>query len=220
MAVVTISSSFGSGGSVVASLVADKLGWNLYNRAIPAEVASRLSIPLEAALTHDEAAESRLGRLLERFAVQLGSDGIANIPTETLMGGDSFKDQSEKIIRRLAESSNCVIVGRAAAIVVGNVGTALHVRLDGSKERRAMQAAQALHIPIAESTNRLAETDRARGLYVRHFYSRDWTDSRLYHLIIDSTVFSLDSCVDMVLRATEARFGAIGAATHRLPEPT
>jgi cytidylate kinase len=220
MAVVTISSSFGSGGSVVASLVADTLGWNMYNRAIPAEVASRLSIPVEAALTHDEAAESRLGRLLERFAVQLGSDGVGNIPTEALMGGDSFKDQSESIIRRLAESSNCVIVGRAAAIVLGNVNTALHVRLDGNKERRAMQAAEALHIPKAESTNRLTETDRARGLYVRHFYSRDWTDSRLYHLMIDSTVFSLDTCVEMVLMAVEARFGVIGAAKRQRSEPT
>ncbi len=211
MAVVTISSTFGSGGSVVAAGVAEKLGWDLKNRAIPAEVASRLSLPIEAALTHDEAAESRLGRLLARFAVQLGSDSAGNIPSEVLLGEESFKEQSESIIRRLAETSNCVIVGRAAAVVLGNVRTALHVRLDGSPARRAEHAAAALKLTVQESTQRLAETDRARSLYVKHFYNRDWADPSLYQLMIDSTEFSLDTCVEIVLMATRARFGSIAS---------
>jgi cytidylate kinase len=42
MSVITISSSFGAGGSVVATQVAAALGWRLVNRAIPAEVAEKL----------------------------------------------------------------------------------------------------------------------------------------------------------------------------------
>lgn len=52
--VVTASSSFGSGGSVVAAQVAERLDWPLHNRAIPAEVAERLSVDAEFALSHDE----------------------------------------------------------------------------------------------------------------------------------------------------------------------
>jgi hypothetical protein len=141
MGVVTVSSSFGSGGSVVASLVAEKLGWDLHNRAIPADVAARLSLPIEAALAHDEAVESRLGRLLARFSVQLGLDGLGSVASEVLVGEESFKEHSESIIRSLAGRSDCVIVGRAGAIVLGSLVTALHVRLDGSSERRAHQAA-------------------------------------------------------------------------------
>ena len=209
MAVVTISSTFGSGGSVVATLVAEKLGWELKNRAIPAEVAARLSLTIEDALTHDEAADSRLGRLLARFSVQLGSDSMGTIPREVLVGDQSFKEHSESIIRRLAEASNCVIVGRAAAIVLGNSPAALHVRLDGSPARRAVHGAEALHITAEESTRRMAETDRARDLYVRHFYSRDWADPSLYHLMLDSTEFSLDACVEIVLTAARARLGSL-----------
>ncbi len=128
-----------------------------------------------------------------------------------LLGEESFKEQSESIIRRLAETSNCVIVGRAAAVVLGNVRTALHVRLDGSPARRAEHAAAALKLTVQESTQRLAETDRARSLYVKHFYNRDWADPSLYQLMIDSTEFSLDTCVEIVLMATRARFGSIAS---------
>jgi cytidylate kinase len=207
MPVITVSSSFGSGGSVIADLVAQALGWELHNRAIPAEVAARLSLPLDAALTHDEAAESRLGRLLARFSVQLGSEAVGSVPTEVLVGETTFMEQSEAIIRRLATSASCVIVGRAAAVVIGDSATALHVRLDGSPDRRAVQAAEALNITLEESRKRLAETDRARSLYVKHFYSRDWADPRLYHLVIDSTEFSLESSAQLVVAAAKARLG-------------
>lgn len=210
MATITFSSSFGSGGSVVASRVAERLGWELHNRAIPMEVASRLSVPLEAALTNDEASETRLGRVLATFSLQFASEA-GNVPVEVFVGEESFKKHTESIIRTLAATSNCVIVGRAAAIVLGNVDAALNVRLDGNPDRRVIQAAGALNVSIEDSTKRLIENDRARRLYVKHFYSHDWADSRLYHLVLDSTALSLEVCVEMIIAAAADRFANAGA---------
>jgi cytidylate kinase len=201
MALITFSSTFGSGGSVVAAQVAERLGWNLYNRAIPLEVASRLSIPLQAALTHDEASDSLVGRLLAKFSVQIAPEAAGNVPPEVFVSDESFRKHVESILHNLADSSNCVIVGRAAAIVLGSLDAALHVRLDGDRNRRVLQAAEALNISIQDSTERLIETDRARSLYVRHFYRRDWADPRLYHMVLDSTVLSLDVCADLIIAA-------------------
>ncbi len=207
MAVITFSSSFGSGGSVVAGRVAEKLGWDLHNRAIPMEVASRLSVPLEAALANDEASQSRIGRVLAKFSVQFASESsAASFPPEAFVQEDAFKVNSESVIRTLAATSDCVIVGRAAAIIFGNVPTAFHVRLDGSPDLRVIQGAKALNISKEESTRRRIETDRARSLYVRHFYEADWTNPRLYHLVLDSTAISLGTCVEIVLSAAEDRF--------------
>lgn len=208
MAVITFSSSFGSGGSVIAGRVAQRLGWDLHNRAIPLEVAARLSLPLEAALANDEASETRVGRVLARFSVQLASESVGNIPVEVFVGDESFRKRSEATILNLANSSNCVIVGRAAAIVLRNFEAALHVRLDGNPERRVIQAAEALDISIEESTKRLIETDRARRLYVEHFYNCDWEDARLYHLVLDSTNLSLGVCVEMIIAKAARRFAS------------
>ena len=51
----------------------------------------------------------------------------------------------------------------------------------------------------------LDETDRARVAYVKHFYNRDPHDSRLYHLVLDSTALPVEVCVDLIATAAGAR---------------
>jgi len=213
LGVITVSSSFGSGGSVVASRLADRLGWSLHNRAIPEEVASRLSVPLDAAVAHDEASDTRIGQLLARFSVHLASQAPGIIPPETFLDPAAFRENSESIIRRIADAGNTVIVGRAGAIALHGFPGALHVRFDGSRESRILQAAAALGLTTDEAAKRLATTDRARSLYVKQFYGRDWADPSLYHMVLDSTELSLDSCVEIVLAALE---GGRQVSRHRL----
>ena len=207
MAVITVSSTFGSGGSVIAGQVAERLGWGLHNRAIPAEVASRLAVPLEIALANDETAENRIGRILAKFSVQLPFESTVHIPSEVYLRDDAFREHSESVIRNVVANSNCVIVGRAAAIVIGQVDAALHVRIDGNRDLRVLRAAEALNLSNEESARRLNETDRARGLYVRHFYGVDWSAAGLYHVVLDSTAITLAACTDIIIAAAADRFG-------------
>jgi cytidylate kinase len=208
MAVISIASSFGAGASVVARHVGTQLGWQVVNRAIPVEVAQRLSRPLEEALAHDERIESGLGSLFSRWAIWLAPMAGGELPPEALAREDIFKAQTEEVIRGLAERSNAVVVGRAAAFVLGDRPDALHVRLDGPLEARVRQAMAALGMSEDEARNALWQTDRARSLYVRHFYHHDWADPSVYHLIINSTALPLDTCAKLVLEAAETRFRA------------
>ena len=54
MHVVTISATYGAGGSVVGPAVAERLGVPFVDRAIPTRVADDLGISVEHALTRDE----------------------------------------------------------------------------------------------------------------------------------------------------------------------
>src|SRR4029450_7477226 len=62
MTVVTLSASYGAGGSHVGPRLADRLGVPFIDRVIPTTVAERLAVPLDDALAHDHAG----GRGLER----------------------------------------------------------------------------------------------------------------------------------------------------------
>jgi len=55
-----------------------------------------------------------------------------------------------------------------------------------------------------EAERRLAETDRARSLYLRRFYDRDSRDPSMYHLVLDSTVVPLAVCTDLIATAARA----------------
>lgn len=59
----------------------------------------------------------------------------------------------------------------------------------------------------------MLETDRARSLYVRHFYGADWADASLYHLVLDSTAITIAACSEIVLAAAADRFATFGVDT-------
>lgn len=55
---------------------------------------------------------------------------VADLPRSATVGGNDFRVASEVVIRRLA-GTDCVIVGRAAAIVLAGRPDTLHLRFDG-----------------------------------------------------------------------------------------
>jgi hypothetical protein len=84
----------------------------------------------------------------------------------------------------------------------------LCVRLDGPVEARIAQvAAQGTDEASARQGQR--EVDSARGAYARVFFNVRQDDPRLYHVILDSTVLSVEACVDIIVRAAQDRFGAM-----------
>jgi hypothetical protein len=74
----------------------------------------------------------------------------------------------------------------------------------------------------ATAAQRLRDTDRARGAYVRHFYpGRRWEDPVHYHLWLDPTALSLDACTELIVAPARARFGipAADPAAGATPSP-
>lgn len=213
MYVVTVSATYGAGGSVVGPAVADRLGVAFVDRAIPATVATGIGVSLEEALAHDDRAAHGLGRLLASAArlpnVTLG--GVdPTLPEQAMIPEEEFVARTENVIRQIARGRGGVILGRAAALVLADHPRALHIRLDGPRERRIAQAARLLGIDEEAARRLQAENDRARAAYVKHFYRVDPADPTLYHLVLNTTELPLDRCVDLVVAA--ARIRAAGYA--------
>jgi cytidylate kinase len=204
---VTISASFGTGGSVIGPAVADRLGVPFLDRAIPVAVAESLAVPLDQALAHYERPPSLIGRIIASMAAASLPVG-ASPPTGETVDDQAFRTQTEEIIRATAASTGCVVLGRAAACILTREPWALHVRLDGPRKTRLAHSIARYGADPATAARQLDETDRARELYVRHFYKMDPHDPRLYHLVIDATAFGLDTCLDLIVRAARALPGA------------
>jgi Cytidylate kinase-like family len=206
MYVVTLSAAYGAGGGVVGPAVAERLDVPFIDRAIPAAVASDLGVSLEDALSRDEQVKGWLSRMLAA-AAPLSSDYMIGYetPRVALLPDSEFVACTQATIRKAISARGGVILGRAGAIVLRDQPGALHVRLDGDPERRVRQAMDLLHLPEEQARQARDQNDSARTAYVRHFYRADPASPEHYHLVLDSTRFSLDSCVDLIV-----------AAAHRL----
>lgn len=214
MGTVTISATYGSGGSIIAPAVAERLGLPLLDRAIPARLATELDESLSAALADDERHEGGLvGRLFGRAVTISGYHQGAPIDFPPL-GGDDLVANTERVLRCAAQKCGAVILGRAGMFVLRGWPQTLHVRLDGPPGARQRQAMAHQGLDADTAARQQVATDRARAAYVRHFY-RDhgrWEDPAHYHMVLDSTVLGFDTCVKLIVAAARTHCG-LGSRT-------
>ncbi len=194
---VTLSASYGSGGSLIGPALAERLEAPFVDRLIPLTVAESLDVPFDDAVAHDQKIVSNwLERLLRGFAVADTTTPAPLIADD--FSTDAFRRATEEAIRSQAATGSGVILGRAGAVLLRDHPRVLRVRLDGPRERRVGQAVRLGGVDEATAARALSKADRAHLAYVRHFYNLDVSDHRLYHLVIDSTAIPIDACVELI----------------------
>jgi cytidylate kinase len=195
--VVTISATYGAAGSLIAPRLADRLGLPFVDRFVSVALAHEAATSGEGLHETERTATptSRLLLYLARLPSVLGTP----VPDlETLDREEKLRRESDEMLESLGSTTGGVVLGRAAAVVLADRPAVLHVRLDGPADRRRAQAMAIEGIDDATAREHQGETDRARALYVRRLYGRDAADASLYHLWINSTLLTVDTCVDML----------------------
>ena len=204
MGIVTVSAPYGCGGAEIAPAVAERLGLPFHDRAIPAQVAGRLGVPVEEAEANDETVVGGLWRLVASLGTM--PDPVGGVlPTSSLPDARAYRDQTERVLSEIAAGAGGVVLGRAAALVLRDRSDALHVRLEGSPARRLSAAILRSGRPEDEVRAEMEAADRSREAYVRHFYRCDPAESRHYHLVIDSTALPLTTVTDLIVTAARGR---------------
>ena len=213
MGTVTIAATYGAGGSIIGPAVARRLKLPFVDRAIPTSLVDKIHDPLLAALADDSVSGSSAGRVLNSALSYSGLFvGVPQAAEE--LGVVPDVAHTEEAIRRLADSDGAVILGRAGVFVLKDRPDVFHVRLDGDVEarRRAAMAHEGLDYKSAARMQQ--KTDQARRAYIAHFYPRAgaWEDPRQYHMVLDSTAVSIDTCVELITRAARDVFERAAAA--------
>jgi cytidylate kinase len=121
-----------------------------------------------------------------------------------------YRAETEEFIAAAAESGG-VILGRGGQVILrGRPG----VLLGGPREARIRQGMEIEGVDRTTVERRQQANDRARAEYVRRSYGVDPLDPNLYHLVLDSPALGLDTCVDLVVAASEARMRQAHPAGH------
>jgi cytidylate kinase len=210
---ITVSASYGAGGSVVAPALAKRLGLPFLQRVTTSEGHPAPPGPCDEQLTEEEIKATPMHRLLASFT-QAMPVGPTQSPLPAHHQDQHLRSHGEAGIQRLLAAGGGVILGRAAAVVLGK-DRGYHVRLDGPPDRRVAQGAAVEGISEEEAEVRLRAADKARTAYVRRLYRTDPADPSLYHLVIDSTAVPLDTVVELILVAARAHCAATEGATAR-----
>jgi cytidylate kinase len=189
---VAISRECGSGGSSIAVAVADKLHWPLYDHELLEKIAD------------DTGVHSALLENLDEKRPNWLAESLEGLSHEKHISGAGFAIRIRKILLALYCHGNCVVLGRGATQVLPSEQS-LFVRLVAPLEDRIHRIAQEMHISASDARRHVTETDRGRTEFVRSYFNRDPTDPSGYDLVLNTTRFSEQDCIDLVLMALERR---------------
>jgi cytidylate kinase len=184
---------------VVAPALAERLGVTFVDRVTGHAGLGGPPAPGER-LSPEEAVTTPVHRLLGSLSHAMPAGPTLSPPSHR-QHDDEIRNAFEAEVMGLAKAGGGVVLGRAAAVVLGpDLG--FHVRLDGPPERRLAQGAAVEGISIDEARAHMQAADKARTSYVRRLYGVDPTAICHYHLVIDSTAVPLGTVVEIILRAS------------------
>jgi cytidylate kinase len=207
-----VSATYGTGGSVVAPALAERLGLPFLQRATSTEGQVVLTDPCHERLVVEEAKATPVHRLLASLTHSMPV-GPTQSPLSARHQDEDLRCSAEAGINDLLAGGGGVILGRAAAVVLGK-DRGFHVRLDGPAARRVAQGAVVEGISEEEARERLRAADKARTAYVRRLYRCDPADLSLYHLVIDSTAIPLDTVIELIITAARAHMAPVHARSE------
>ncbi|HLJ80970.1 MAG TPA: cytidylate kinase-like family protein, partial [Ktedonobacterales bacterium] len=204
MRAITISREYGSGGGEIAARLAKRLSWKLIDHEIVAEVARELGITHEEAEQRDERTEGIIARMLAAMAAAEPSVFVPVDPPR-LLDSDAYRDALHRVVTVSVAGGHAVIVGRGAQVILKDQRDVLHVRFVAPLEKRIAYVARREELDIPEAQQRIQEKDRSRQQFVQSLYSARPDDARLYDIVLNTGILSLDACVELVCLALERK---------------
>ena len=231
MAVVTLGGLTGGGGRLLGPAVAERLSSDYVDRLILANVARHVGATVEALHEREARPPSRgvrftglLQRILERSAMAdaagdpyFGPGALAlltqdfeEMPQPTITRGHEVGDESyfeaiRKVITRLGEAGNVVIVGRGSSEILRDRPDVLRVGTVSLFEDRVQHIMELEGLEPSQAERTVAERDQARSYYFKRYFGIDNPDDpSRYHLTINLSAVSLEYATELVVGASRA----------------
>jgi cytidylate kinase len=204
--IITIDREYGSGGNVIAAALAERLGWALWDQRMTDEIARRMDCDRRAVEQHEERPDSTSYRLFKAF-MRGAFEGNPNTPDLRIVDAECIREVAQAIQLELAESGNCVIVGRGSAYHLGGRSDAFHVFIYAPVANKVRRL-RSIGKTEAEAHELAHTVDRDRGAFIKRYFGHEWPAIHRFHLMINSSIgdgVAADTILDAMRRFGEKR---------------
>lgn len=200
--VITIARSYGSGGRKMGRLLAKELGYEYYDREILRIASDESGISEELFRQADE--KQRIP--LFRIAREVYTGEVIPPDSDDFISNENLFRYQAKIIRELAATRNCVIVGRCANFILRGRDNVLNVFVTAPVVDCVRRVMETDGLNLEEAEKKIKKIDKRRADYFKYFTGRQWQDAALYDLCLNTGHMSEQKCVDIVRAYMGARF--------------
>lgn len=200
--IVTISNEYGCGALAIAQRVAAELGYEYVDRQLPVVVAKRLSVSPEEVEASEDTGRTlgeRWITSLERATPELAQASMAEDFDEEMLRA------VQAAVREYASHGNVVLVGRGAAVILGERPDVLRVFMYAPRPWRISHIEQSMGVDRKTAEAEVDRVDRARAAYLRDWYGAAFGDPHAQDLCIDTSRLTENEASLLIVTAVRAR---------------
>ena len=184
--IITIEREYGCGGGEIAQIVANRLGWKVWDQKLTEEIARLANCPKAVVQEREEKNDPLYYRLFRSF-LRGSYEGSINAPKLNLVDSETILKTTKRVVEHVAEKGSCVIVGRGSQQFLKNRQDTLRVFLYAPREnkvRRLLSRGKS-----EKDAEELADNvDRERADFIKKYFNADWPDRSIYHAMLNTAI--------------------------------
>lgn len=200
--VVTVSREYGSGGREVGRIIARELGVPFYDSEIINRLATEEGFADEYLERNEQRLESSAREAFYRFYA-------GAVPDSEMPQVERLFVAEQRIIRKLAASGSCVIVGRLANHILSAHTNRLDlfVRADLPDKVRHVMDREGLGKDAARA--KIEKVDHDRAEHCRYFAHQVWGDARNYDITMNTSKYGIEQTGEMLALMAAKAWGVV-----------
>jgi cytidylate kinase len=184
--IISVEREYGCGGGEIAHLLAERLGWKLWDELLTEEIARLAQCPKAVVEVREEKNDPLYYRLFKSF-LRGSYEGSINAHKLKLVDSESILRITERVVRQVANSGNSVIVGRGSQHFLEKHPETLRVFLYAPREDKVKRVIGRGKTP-AEAQELVDTVDRDRIDFIQRYFHVEWPTRWLYHVMLNTTI--------------------------------
>lgn len=189
--IITLSREFGSRGRYIGELLADKIGYKIYDREISLRVAEISSLDPEFIEMQGERAASK----------SVFSFAFAGRTMDGQSVDDVVFNAQQKVIREIAEEGNCIIIGRNSDYILRDRDDVMHVFIYGNDPEKIQYCKDFCDARSdREAMAMIKEMDKKRALNYQYYTDQKWGAKENYDILLNSSTYGYEGCADILAK--------------------
>ena len=200
--IINVGRQVGAGGKEIGKMLADDFGAKYYDRELLNLAAKESGFSEKFFKQNDE----RKGFFRSLFNVQaphLVGGGMygSNFSQESL-----FKFQSDAI-RKAAEESSCVFLGRCADYILRDFQNVVNVFITASMDFRVDVISKVKQLDAEHARKLIEHVEARRAQYYNYYTGKKWGAAESYDLCVDASLLGLEETEKLIADFIRKRFG-------------
>ena len=182
--VITLAREYGSGGRYIGKLVAEKLGIKLYDNQFILQVAKETGLSAEYIEDNEQKREL-----------------FANLNNGYYFGlnnSDELFIKESELIKKTAEQSSCVIVGRCADFILKDNEDVIKVFVYSNMEDKVKRATDIYGLDKNKAEKEINRINKLRANHYKYYTEKDWNNPENYDICINSDSLGVEKAADLI----------------------